>query len=318
MLGLPDLARDEWNLGIVHQTISDIVRRGIVLPIRWFPGNSWRIFADPFCFRGEDGTVTILAEMLNHWNGRGEIWSAIVEAGDDPLNAKFRPHIRSSAHLSYPSYIREGDTTFATMESFEVGELFLWRLNGSQWRFEKTLLARPAIDPTIYHDGELWWLFCTFADDRPDENLHLFYAKSLLEEWVPHPSNPIVSNRANARPAGELFQVDGMLIRPAQDSSITYGGRLILNRVITLTPDTFNEVPFRTITPQSDYYADGVHTISAAGDYTIIDGKRWHRGFGNVGRRITAKALKMYRMTVLRRIPLRFQFNMSDGSRNVT
>ena len=64
---------------------------------------------------------------------------------------------------------------------------------------------------------------------------------------------------------------------------------------MALTPETFQEVSFRHILPQSQYYADGIHTIAAAGAYTVIDGKRWHYGSANLMRAVLAKAFKMHR-----------------------
>lgn len=292
---LDRFARDEWNIGVVHQSVADIVRRGIQEPVTWFPYNSWRILADPFCLTNADGSITVYAELLNHWLGKGEIVSATIASGDDLCKAALKRCVVGPAHLSYPNYVQDGTTHYAIMESFEAGGLFLWRRDGATWHYVKTLLTRPAIDATIYRDVDRWWLFCTFADDGPDERLHLFYADSLLGEWTPHPMNPIKNDRANARPAGALFVVDGQLIRPAQDSSVTYGGRLILNHVRTLTADVFDEVPYRIIVPQSKYYKDGIHTITAAGQYTIIDGKRWHRGLSNLPCRVSAKLFKIYR-----------------------
>lgn len=289
------LTREEWNIGVVDQPIAEIVRHGIRKPVRWFPGNSWRIFADPFCIVNADNSVTILAEMMNHWVGRGEIWRATVPCGDDPLTAKFTPHVTASAHLSYPSYVQDGGTTYALMESYETARLMLWRYDGVSWHCVKTLLDRPAVDPTIYFDGKLWWLFCTFSDDKPDDHLQLYFANSLLDEWTPHPSNPVKVGRAGTRPGGSLFAVDSMLIRPSQDSSETYGGRLFLNHVTTLSPDHFTEVSYRIIEPTDNYYSAGIHTIAAAGDYTVVDGKRWHVGISNLPMRLNAKLRRKQR-----------------------
>jgi hypothetical protein len=295
-LGLFDrFARDEWNIGIVHQTIGDIARYGILQPVQWFPANSWRIFADPFCLMQPDGSVIILAEMLNHWVGKGEIWSARVAVNDEMANARFHRNFSLPVHLSYPGYVRDGPDIYATVESYEAGGLFLWRLDGDRWHYEKTLLPGPVIDGTLYFDGQLWWIFCTFGNDAPDERLYLFYSSTLLGAWTPHPSNPVKTDRASARPAGAFFQVDGKLIRPSQNSSKTYGGSLVLSHVVTLTPKAFVERPFQHIVPPSENYPDGIHTIAAAGEFTIIDGKRWHYGSVNVARAVVAKVFKIYR-----------------------
>jgi hypothetical protein len=291
--------RDEWNLGIIPQSIESIARNGIQQPIRWFPTNSWRILADPYCIVNADGSITILAERLNHWVGKGKIYQIVVQHGD-PQIAHFSSLFSITPHLSYPHVIKDGLDMYLTVESHEINNALLWRLQTDNlWQFEKVLLPCPAIDPTVYYDGRLWWLFCGLAD-HPNDKLYLFYAPSLLSKWIAHPLNPVKVDRGNARPAGSLFAVDGKLIRPAQDSSQTYGGRLILNQITTLTTEIFTEIPYRILAPSDDYYCDGLHTIAAAGDYTVIDGKRWHRGIGSIGCRISAKLFKLRRRHAIR------------------
>src|SRR3569833_971384 len=74
-------------------------------------------------------------------------------------------------------------------------------------------------------------------------DLHLWYAQDILGPWTPHAANPDKTDVGSARPAGATFESDGVLYRPAQDSSHTYGGRVVINRVLALTPETFREEP---------------------------------------------------------------------------
>jgi hypothetical protein len=79
-----------------------------------------------------------------------------------------------------------------------------------------------------------------------------------------------------ARPAGPLFRAHGDLIRPAQDSSRTYGGGLVLNRVLALTPEVFEEEMAAVLRPDPlGPCPDGVHHICPAGHVAVVDGKRW-------------------------------------------
>jgi hypothetical protein len=79
----------------------------------------------------------------------------------------------------------------------------------------------------------------------------------------------------SSRPAGTPFVHEGSLYRPAQDCSRTYGGRIALNRIVTLTSEDFLEEPVALIEPvRSSRYPDGVHTVSAFGEHTLVDGKR--------------------------------------------
>jgi hypothetical protein len=66
-----------------------------------------------------------------------------------------------------------------------------------------------------------------------------------------------------------------VLYRPAQDCSRTYGGRVIINRVHTLTPVAFHEEAVVAVNPDSaGPYPSGLHTLSQVGTITLIDGKR--------------------------------------------
>jgi hypothetical protein len=80
--------REEWNLGVVHQPAEDIVRHGIIEPIRWRPMlGPWEMLADPWCHALPDGRLVILAERLDYWIGQGEIWAAVIGAGEDVVHA---------------------------------------------------------------------------------------------------------------------------------------------------------------------------------------------------------------------------------------
>jgi hypothetical protein len=63
-------------------------------------------------------------------------------------------------------------------------------------------------------------------------------------------------------------------MRPAQDCTKTYGGAVVVNRIVTLSETQYEEVPVRRIEPIAPY-RQGLHTLCPAGPYTLIDGKRW-------------------------------------------
>ena len=64
----------------------------------------------------------------------------------------------------------------------------------------------------------------------------------------------------------------------------------MINRVHTLTPTAFGEEPIAFVEPDADGpYPDGLHTLSAVGGMTLIDGKRlqlapaeWRRMIGRM------------------------------------
>lgn len=308
---MASFARDEWNLGVVPQTVADIVERGIVEPVHWVEPDPWRILADPFCYPLQDGRTIVLAENLNHWEGRGSIWTALLPFDGTLRTADFKPFAASRVHLSYPFRTQDKGVNYLTMEAFESGRLHLWREDKNGFTYVKSLLDRPVIDPTLYHHDGLWWLFCSFFDDLPNEKLHIFFSDTLLGQWHPHPKNPVRWDITAARSAGALFETsDHRLIRPAQNCRETYGGSLTLNHITDLTTKTFDELTIRDLAPVEPY-PDGIHTLAGAGRFTVIDGKRWHREVpANAARKVITKGFKLWRQTMVRHVPAKVVFTV--------
>ena len=246
------------------------------------------MLADPACYALPDGTRVVLAEYMNHWVSRGEIWKAVVPAGIELHEAELRPWMRSTVHMSYPFPVHDDDGRLCLMaESWEASALHMWRQIDVELALVGPILNRPVVDATLWRENEDWWLFCTMQDDGPNECLHLYYSTRLVGPWTPHPGNPVKIDRGSARPAGPLFRVDGKLIRPAQDCSRTYGGAVVLNEITQLDQLGFSEEPVRRLEPVGEY-PDGLHTLCPAGDVTIIDGKRWAFQTLDVPRKLVA------------------------------
>jgi hypothetical protein len=133
----------------------------------------------------------------------------------------------------------------------------------------------PGVDPTVVNYRGKWWLFVGDLRDQPDARLHFFMADRLRGPWQRHPRSPVKDELASARPGGTPFVVEGRLFRPAQDCSRRYGEAVVINRVDVLTPEAYFETPVARIAPDpAGPYPHGLHTVSAAGEWTLIDGKR--------------------------------------------
>jgi hypothetical protein len=262
--------REDWNIGVIHQSAADVVRNGITEPVRWLPQGG---LADPACYTLPDGSHVLFAERPNWWSLRGDILTAHVLAEGDLALAEFLPWAHAQYHLSYPFPVELGNDLYLTMETAEAGYLYLWHYHSSKW-MQTIILEGPVIDPTFWYDDNLWWLFCTFLNNESEKHLHLYFSDRIEGPWHPHPHNPVKTDLSSARSAGPLFRADDRLIRPSQDCTKTYGGALVLNEIKVLTPKEFREQPVRILTPQKDY-PDGLHTLCPVGDSVIIDGKRW-------------------------------------------
>lgn len=269
--------REEWNVGVVRQAAEEIVRYGFKRDPQWIRRDEQAMLADPCCVPLSDGRLLLMAERMEYRSRRGEIWSGVVSSVEDIENIRLRPRLRTAFHLSYPfPFIGDDGALYCTLESAEANGLFLWsQQRGKESEPGKLLLRDPIIDPTIWRGPDRWWLFCGLSDNAPDALLYIFHADCLEGPWIAHRSNPVKVDPSSCRSAGPIFTANGMLIRPAQDCSRTYGGGVVLNAIHRLDLGGFRESPIRRLAPFTSEYPDGLHTFCPAGPVTFIDGKRY-------------------------------------------
>jgi hypothetical protein len=261
----------QWHVGVVDVPIEAFLRPDDLPPPTWLPGPPRHAFyADPF---PDPRGRRVIVERFGLRERVGTLCALdLASPAGQPL-----PIVTPGHHISYPFVFEHAGQTYCTPETADLGEVGLYRLVGEPFRLEKvtTLVdGIPAIDPTVtLHNGR-WWLFFTDRDRSFDTDLHLWYARDLLGPWKAHSRNPVKVDVRSSRPAGTPFTCDGTLYRPAMDNSESYGGQLIVNRVVEITPDAFEEEVAAVIPPFPGRFDRGIHTLAAAGRSTIVDGKR--------------------------------------------
>lgn len=267
---------EEWNIGIASIRPEELVNGAEIGEVAWLPPVRGGWVADPMA-RESDGKVHVLCEEMSLQSGKGRISQTTF---DGSSWSSLEPAIVTQTHASYPYLFERRGEIFCVPETFEANEAALYRArefpNG--WERVATLMTGiSAVDGTLFeHDGR-WWFFCTTSEGS-NTALFGFFADDVFGPWRPHFANPLKIDVRSARPAGAPFCVGGQLYRPAQDSSLTYGGRIVIHRIVALTPYEFREEPHRTVEPlPSTRYGRGLHTISFADAYCVVDGKRFVR-----------------------------------------
>ncbi len=266
-----------WNIGIVDAPIETFLTPGARPLVRWLPEPPRGSFlADPFMVEADDGPV-ILAEEFSYATGRGCI-AALVSTPDGGFDPP-TPVIHGPVHMSYPYIIRHAGHIYCIPETGTAHAVHLYEATDFPyaWIHRDTLIKGfAAIDASLFEYQSHWWLFCSEMDDTLGATLHAWHAPELFGPWTPHTANPIKRDIGSARPAGTPFVHAGQLYRPGQDSTNTYGGAVIIHRVLHLTPTGFAEEAVTTVGPYTDGpYRYGLHTLSACGPRTVIDGKRY-------------------------------------------
>ncbi|MDO8281324.1 MAG: hypothetical protein Q7U10_01650 [Thermodesulfovibrionia bacterium] len=266
---------DQWNIGIVDSPIHDFLTPDFTPEIKWLPVSSDRNFvADPFGIKYA-GQIHILFEELDYRSTKGHISSASFNGLDF---SSANTVINEPFHMSYPYLIEYKGGIYCIPETGAAGEVALYAFEEFPFRWKKaaTLIRNfSGLDSTVFQYDGLWWLFATDQNDGFNYKLKIWHADDLFGPWQPHANNPVKMDIRSSRPAGTPFFYNGYLYRPVQDCSHTYGGQICFNRILRLTASEFREETAVAVEPfKNTPYPDGLHTISAVGDMTLIDAKR--------------------------------------------
>lgn len=271
------LTRHEiWNIGLVFDPIHRFLEPDYRPTVRWLPVPPPGCFvADPFGVENE-GRICLLYEGLDYRDNKGRIDVALVDRSGVVSHSETA--MEFPFHASYPFLVRHEGRIYCIPETNAAREVSIFLADPFPYRWTRvgTLLdGVAAVDSTIFRHNGVWWLFFTDQDSDQNSMLRIRYAPDLFGPWKPHALDPAKCDSATSRPGGTPFEYDGALYRPAQDCTRTYGGRVIINRVIELTPTSFVEEPASIVSPLADSpYPDGLHTISSVGEVTVIDAKK--------------------------------------------
>ncbi|HVZ29741.1 MAG TPA: hypothetical protein VG839_05070 [Asticcacaulis sp.] len=291
------LITELWQTGIVHAPAARLLDAKALhtAEITWLPDpGPFRFNADPFGVK-HDGGFTVMVEALDYRIKRGEIHYYTYNA--DWSLARRGVALRQPFHLSYPSLIEDGGDIYMLPEASRSGKLTLYRAERfpDRWQPVANLLDIPAIDASVIRHDERWWMFHALPgeDNRAMRELHVVHAPSLKGPWTQHSGNPVRTGLDASRPGGTPFVHEGKLHLPVQDCIGGYGVGLNILRIDDLTPDRFAAEVVSNLSPGRLLagYNDGLHTLSACGDVTLIDVKRLHasgaRAWVDLERRIT-------------------------------
>ncbi len=260
----------KWNIGIIDLPIQEIAMQKGPVKVNWLPeapGNDFK--ADPFGWTDGE-TNTLLYEYFDAATQTG-----YLKKNDNHGEQEF---LRPNFHLSYPFLVRFEGKILLIPESAGTKSTTVYELGSGEPKPDSELLkGEQLVDPTIFEYRNQWWLFCTKKDHQgADLRLYIYHATSPRGPWLPHSGNPVKTDICSARPGGTPFVAGSKLIRPAQDSSRGYGSALLLMEITELTTTTFKEQLYHRLEPENftGPYKEGIHTLSAMGNKTLIDGKR--------------------------------------------
>lgn len=234
-----------------------------------------KFWADPHLLQ-VDGKYYVFIEEFSHAKNKGHI--SVLELDETGNWGAPVKVLEKDYHISYPFIFKWNNKFYMVPESLANKTIDLYECIDFpyKWNFKQFIMENvSAVDTTIIYYANKWWLFTSIAENEaavPNVELFLFYSDDVFSgEWIAHPKNPIVSDVKRARSAGSMIVKDGMLFRPSQDCSKTYGYGFDLNKVEVLSETDYCERRTMSIRPNWDKKILATHTFANCGDLTVID-----------------------------------------------
>jgi len=221
--------------------------------------------ADPFMLH-TDALWYMFFEALDRETQRGVI--ALATSNDGFTWNYEQVVLKEEFHLSYPYVFEWQGERYMIPETLGASAVCLYKADEfpTRWSRQQKLIEGAHADPSIVRFDDLWWMFtCTMPYQH--DVLRLYFARDLEGPWKEHPRSPIVVNdKSRARPAGRILQLDGHLIRFAQDCVPVYGTRVRAFEISKLTREIYVEAEHASpvLSPSGEgWNAMGMHHVDA-------------------------------------------------------
>ena len=272
---------NHWTIGFVQNDMNSILD-GDRLKINWVKNphkNRW--FADPFILDVDDEKITLLVEEFYDPINKGRISKLVIERRSYH-RTEVKPILELDSHLSFPAILRKNNKIYIYPENSGSGELKLYQYNPSNDSCDLLqTLCREALTDAVLTDllGEI----ILFSTHIPTQNGNVLSSYKYKDGIFVYDEDFIFDSNV-ARNAGDWFEYNGSIYRPAQDCNYRYGGAMFIQKVIKDKEDILSFINVRRIEEHCDGYDLGCHTFNHYRGITVIDVNGYRRPFlANLG-----------------------------------
>ena len=265
--------QSHWNIGFVEEDIHKVLTAGR-LDIHWMKHDYRdRWFADPQLLSVTESEIVVLVEEFAYSNNRGRIAKLTVDRSNYTLR-EMKVILDLPTHLSFPFIYRKGGDIYLMPENCKSDATKIYRYNPATDELTKVsnVTSLPIADAvlTATPDGKEYLLSTKEPMQNKDRlQVYTFHPDMLAIDDIPVQDITFPSNIA--RNAGEVFEVDGIRYRPAQDCNKCYGNGIVLQRV------EYADGRF-AITDVNAFHSDypemdmGYHTFNIKNGLIVVDG----------------------------------------------
>ena len=258
--------QEDWNVGYYYNNLN----------INWLKPPKSNYFADPFVISNANDTY-LFFEWFSNKNGKADL--AMAKKSE---NFEIYHKITGfPEHRSYPYVFDYQGQIYCIPEANNTNKVSLYkfvdRQNFASLQWDCDLLDGRYIDSTLYHHSDDKWYLFTTPQKQGHTHLLIFVADDLRGPYRPHYNNPVKVDCSNSRMAGKIQNINGDLVRPAQNSTLHYGSSITLNKIVYLSEYQYIEEVYNELKPDQKWkYNKGIHTINSDGEITVFDAKRFN------------------------------------------
>lgn len=255
------LNNQNWNIGFASTTPKELIECKSLGVLEWLkhPYKD-RFFADPFVYSWTDEEIVVFVEELEFDRPIGRLTELVVDAKTKKLLHKYTL-LELDSHLSYPAIIYNDGEVLVCPENGTTGKLTLYKYDKELHKLHpvKVIIEEALADATIYKTSDSYYMFATKVP-KTQEDLYLYKSDCFDGDY--EEVGLVSKGREHSRPAGNLFEVDGCLYRPAQNCSKRYGGAVEVMKCTISADGKYSEEHSFSLNPTSFRYNIGLHTLN--------------------------------------------------------
>lgn len=118
------------------------------------------------------------------------------------------------------------------------------------------------VDSSFVEKDGICYLMTTIKRNE-EYSLELYYADSLMGEFVKHPCSPLCVSNKYGRNGGRIQSYDGSLYRFSQDCFDSYGNNITVHRINRISETEYEEEVFiENLIPNKDPFKIGGHQFN--------------------------------------------------------
>ena len=276
-----------WKIGFIQNSLDGILNNE-PLQIKYISSPSDRWWADPFILDVTEREITLLVEEFIYKRKRGTIAKLVIDKESFAVKSDEEILVLDT-HLSFPAILRNSifnpdlnkTDIYVYPENSKGGDLKLYRYDKKENKLVDgiTICHEPLTD-AIYTEllGEP--MIISTKEPNPNGKVLRIYRSKVKDGELKGTffglSEEVMFNEKVARNAGDWFEHNGIIYRPAQECNVEYGHSTYIQKV---SKDENGKLHFKNVRrflSDDKVFDRGLHTCNTFKGLTVIDVKGYH------------------------------------------